>query len=353
MWNKTRLSTLFGVEYPIIQAPMAGGPTTPELVSEVSNEGGLGIIGAGYFTAEKLTSSIQEVKKRTNKPFGVNLFVVKEQFVSETDLRKSFESLGPFREKLKLPDELPEIKTSLGITELIDIVIHEEVPICSFTFGIPDKEIITRLKKHNIIVVGTATTVEEAKAVEEAGMDAVVAQGSEAGGHRATFIGHSNNGLIGTMALVPQVKDYVHIPVIASGGIMDGRGFAAASMLGAEGVQMGTAFLTTKESGANEFHKRAVLTSTEEQTVITTAFSGKAARGINNYFIHQLTGEGVLIAPYPIQNSLTKPIRSEAMKQGDTRFMSLWSGQGSRMSENTTVKELFGKLVSDINGLLN
>lgn len=352
MWNETRLTTNLDIEYPIIQAPMAGGPTTPELVSEVSNEGGLGMIGAGYLSAEKLRNSIQEVKKRTNKPFGVNLFVVEEQSVSEPRLHKSFESLKPFREELKMPEQLPEIRTSLGIDELIDVVIQEEVPICSFTFGIPKKELITRLKNHNIFVIGTATTVKEAKAVEEAGMDAVVAQGSEAGGHRGTFIGDYRNGMIGTMALVPQVTDHVHIPVIASGGMMDGRGCAAATMLGAVGVQMGTAFLTTYESGANKLHKRAILTSTEEDSLITAAFSGKEARGLHNDFI-EIMGGNVFIEPYPIQNSLTKPIRSEAAKQGDTRFMSLWAGQGSRMSGHTTVKDFFRNLIREINGLLN
>ncbi|TKD70704.1 NAD(P)H-dependent flavin oxidoreductase [Pseudalkalibacillus hwajinpoensis] len=349
MWNKTELTRILQIEYPIIQAPMAGGPTTPELVSEVSNAGGLGMIGAGYLSADQLKTTIQDVKQRTNLPFGVNLFVVKEENISEVELHKSFQTLETFRKKLNLSNELPEVKTSLEIERHIEMIIEENVPVCSFTFGIPDQSIINRLKENKITVIGTATTVEEAIAVERAGMDAIVAQGSEAGGHRGSFLG---GGIIGTMALAPQVDDHVKIPVIASGGIMDGRGFAAATMLGAEGVQMGTVFLTTRESGAHDLHKKAIMDATEENTVLTKSFSGKEARGIENEFI-RLMNENAFIAPYPIQNSLTKSIRKEAAKQGNAHFMSLWAGQGTRMNKETTVKELFEELVLEINAKLN
>lgn len=352
MWNKTDLTSMLQIEYPIIQAPMAGGPTTPQLVSEVSNSGGLGMIGAGYLSADQFKTTIQDVKQRTNLPFGVNLFVVKEENISEVELHKSFQTLEPFRKELNLSNELPEIKNSLEIERHIEVIIEENVPVCSFTFGIPAQSIINRLKENKITVIGTATTVEEAIAVERAGMDAVVAQGSEAGGHRGSFLGDNKGGLIGTMALVPQIVDHVKIPVIASGGIMDARGFAAAKMLGAEGVQMGTVFLTTRESGAHDLHKKAIMEATEENTVLTKSFSGKEARGIQNEFI-RLMNENAFIAPYPIQNSLTKPIRKEAAKQGNANFMSLWAGQGTRLNKETTVKQLFEEIVSEIDRKLN
>ncbi|WP_394172490.1 NAD(P)H-dependent flavin oxidoreductase [Guptibacillus hwajinpoensis] len=347
MWNKTVLSQLLQIEYPIIQAPMAGGPTTPQLVSEVSNSGGLGMIGAGYLSADQVRTVIQEVHQQTKLPFGVNLFVVEEEAISESDLHKSFDALEPIRKALKLPNEVPDVKASLTIERHVEVIIEEGVSVCSFTFGIPPQSIITRLKENNIIVIGTATTVEEAIAVERAGMDAVVAQGSEAGGHRGSFLGESKGGLIGTMALVPQIVDHVKIPVIASGGIMDARGFAASSMLGAEGVQMGTVFLTTVESGAHDLHKKAIMNAAEENTVITKSFSGKEARGIENDFI-RLMNDNAFIAQYPIQNTLTKSIRKEAANQGNADYMSLWAGQGTRLNKEMTVKELFEELVSEI-----
>lgn len=347
MWNKTELTILLQIEYPIIQAPMAGGATTPQLVSEVSNSGGLGMIGAGYLNADQVRTAIQEVHQRTTLPFGVNLFVVEEQEISDSDLHKSFDALEPFREKFELPDEVPDVKASLSIERQVDVIIDEGVPVCSFTFGIPTQSIINRLKENNIIVIGTATTVEEAIAVERAGMDAVVAQGSEAGGHRGSFLGERKGGHIGTMALVPQVVDHVKIPVIASGGIMDARGFAAAAMLGAVGVQIGTVFLTTTESGAHDLHKKAIMNATEENTVITKSFSGKEARGIENDYI-RLMNDNAFIAPYPIQNTLTKSIRKEAANQGNGGYMSLWAGQGTRLNKETTVKELIEELVSEI-----
>lgn len=352
MWYQNKLTELLGLDYPIIQAPMAGGVTTSRFVSTVSNAGALGMIGAGYMQPDELRLQIREIKSLTTRTFGVNLFIPEQPEISEEGINEANELLQPLRNTFGIKGELPTYENGSTFEEKVKIIIEEKVPVCSFTFGIPSEDVIRELKKHKIIVIGTATTVNEAVINENMGMDAVVVQGSEAGGHRGTFIKDAQESLIGLMALVPQVVDRVSIPVIASGGVMDGRGLIASLFLGSKAVQMGTAFLTTIESGAHEEHKNAILQATEDETMLTTVFSGKPARGINNQFMKELKHSEHLIAAYPIQHYLTSPIRKEAARQNNPEFMSLWSGQGVRMSQRQTVHELINGIVSKVDQLL-
>lgn len=354
MWNENKVTEILNIKYPIIQAGMAGGITTPELVASVSNSDALGNIGAGYMNSEQLRDSIKKVKQLTNKPFGVNLFVPEHPEVSEAEINQVNEWLRPFREELNLPEvsELKKPSTTI-FEEQIKVIIEEEVHVCSFTFGLPSKKTIQHLKKENIIVMGTATTVKEAIANEEIGMDMVVAQGSEAGGHRGTFMDSFESSMIGTMALVPQIVDHVKIPVIAAGGIMDGRGVLSALVLGAQAVQMGTAFVTSLESGAKDQHKEAILNSSEDHPVVTSVFSGKPARGIRNEFINKMKSREVELPKYPMQNTLTQPIRIEAAKQNRPEWMSLWCGQNPRFSKKESVSEIISEILSQIDGIVN
>ena len=349
MWEND-LTRLLKINYPIIQAPMAGGPTTSSLVAAVSNAGGLGMIGAGYMRPNQIRQQIREVREMTDKPFGINLFVPSQYSLDKEKLQTAETLLEPIRELLKvdLPKSLPSFETDLEtFQEQINIVIEERVALCSFTFGIPSPEIMNMLKEHSIILLGTATTVREAVINERAGMDAVVAQGTEAGGHRGTFIGGAEQSLIGLMSLVPQVADCINIPVIAAGGIMDGRGMMAAKCLGALGVQMGTAFLVCQESGANIAHKEAIFKSNEEQVVLTRAFSGKMARGLQNHFIEKMTRHELLLPDYPLQNELTKEIRKASAAAENPEFISLWGGQSPRLAKRQTVEELMNKIVQE------
>lgn len=238
----TQLTELLQIKYPIIQAGMAGS-TTPELVAEVSNQGGLGTIGAGYFNTEKLEDEIKQVRALTNNPFAVNLFVPGKQNSTTEQIRQMNAWLKPYRRALKLEEPTVNISEHQQFKDAIDIILKYQIPICSFTFGLPNADIIKKLKEANVKLIGTATSVDEAIEKENAGMDIIVAQGSEAGGHRGSFMHKENDmPLIGTMSLVPQIVDKVSIPVIAAGGIMDERGVIASLMLGAQGVQMGTPF---------------------------------------------------------------------------------------------------------------
>ncbi|MBD1382240.1 NAD(P)H-dependent flavin oxidoreductase [Metabacillus arenae] len=346
---KPDIKEILSIKYPIIQAPMAGGITTTELVASVSNAGGLGMIGAGYMSASQLQAQIKEVKLQTSNPFGVNLFIP-NQFENSAQKNAEAENLlKQIEDELNITDkyvDLPAFKEERErFYNQLQILIEEKVPICSFTFGLPEKGISDNLKKHGILLIGTATTVKEAQLNEKSGMDAVVVQGMEAGGHRGSFTLEGEEKLIGLMSLIPQAADHVTIPVIAAGGIMDRRGYLASFSLGAQAVQMGTAFLSCKESGAHLLHKKAILNASDQDTVLTASFSGKQARGIHNRFISLLQKHEDNLPDYPIQNSLTKKIRAASAAQGTSEYMSLWSGQSPMLAKDQTVKELINNLI--------
>jgi nitronate monooxygenase len=349
---KNKMTELLKIEYPIIQAPMAGGITTSNLVAEVSNAGGLGMIGAGYMTPNQIREQIIEIKQFTPKPFGINLFVPNEFAYAESEVKLANQLLQPIRNQLHI-NEGPNIEIPTcdqvfeTFNEQIKVIIEESVPVCSFTFGIPSEAVISELKQNNIFVIGTATTVEEAIEVEKSGMDMVVVQGSEAGGHRGNFIRSTQDSLIGLMSLIPQVVDHVSIPVIAAGGIMDGRGLMSSLCLGAMGVQMGTAFLTCIESGAHPIYKEAIIHAKEDQTVLTRAFSGKYARGIKNKFIDEMEKHEDSLPDFPVQNVLTQSIRKASSSQQNPDYLSLWSGQSPRLAKNQSVKMLFQTILTE------
>ncbi|WP_248924262.1 NAD(P)H-dependent flavin oxidoreductase [Paenibacillus hamazuiensis] len=348
----TELTRKLGIPYPIIQAPMAGGPTTPDLVAAVSNAGGLGSLGAGYLTPEQIRSAIKEIKQKTSRPFGVNLFVPEQPNTPEHIIAEMNEHLNKYRAELGIAPGSPIPKFAESFEEQVQVLLEENVPVFSFTFGIPSTDVIEAMKRRGTVVIGTATTVEEGIRLEAAGVDVIVAQGSEAGGHRGTFLTNALDALIGTMALVPQLVDHVSVPVIASGGIMDGRGLVASLALGASAVQMGTAFLASAESGAHAEHKRKIAASNEDCTEITYAYSGKAARGIRTDFMCDMRSYPGTIPDYPIQNAMTRDIRQAAAKASNPEFMSLWAGQGLRLATDRAAAEIVKMTVQQARDLI-
>ncbi|MCA1058831.1 nitronate monooxygenase [Rossellomorea aquimaris] len=348
MWYQNAVTESLSIKYPIIQAGMAGGITTPQLVASVSNSSGLGTLGAGYMSVDELQETIKQVKKQTDHPFGVNLFIPEIPEYTNEQVERMQKVLEPFKQEMDLVTEGKYVQKQRDFEKQIESVIEESVPVCSFTFGAPSKEIMKEFKKEGIKVIGTATTVEEALLNQECGVDLIVAQGIEAGGHRGSFIGAYEESMIGTFSLIPQVVDAVELPVIAAGGIMDGRGMIAALALGAKGVQMGTAFLTVKESGAKNIHKNAIFHADETSTTITSVFSGKPARGISNNFTRAMKEYENQLLPYPIQNDLTKEIRKEAANRNNKELMSLWSGQTPRLSKDVHVNELIDSIMKEV-----
>ncbi|MFC3799163.1 NAD(P)H-dependent flavin oxidoreductase [Cohnella sp. GCM10012308] len=344
---ETSFTRRLGIPYPIVQAPMAGGPATPELAAAVSNAGGLGSLGAGYWSPSQIRDAIREVRRRTDRPFAVNLFLPEQPRSTDDEISAMQAHLDVYRERLGIETSPSIAAYAPSFEDQVQVLLEEEVPVFSFTFGIPPAEAIEEMKRRGIFIVGTATTVEEGIRLEAAGADAVVAQGSEAGGHRGTFLSEAADALVGTLALVPQLADRVSVPVIASGGIMDGRGLAASLALGASAVQMGTAFLASPESGAHAAHKRLVLSSAEDATAITDVYSGKAARGIRTDFMRDMKAYPGAIPDYPIQNALTRDIRQAAAQANDPSFMSLWAGQGLRLATEQTAADLIGRTVAE------
>lgn len=342
----------FEMTVPVVLAPMGGDPSTPELAAAVSNAGGLGSLAAAYSTPVQIEQNIAKVRALTRRPFAVNLFSPQAQLPMNDGLKAVNDFLRPYHERLGIQPPEPPQKPIQDFDEQLAAVSNAVPPIVSFTFGHLPPDATARLKSQGIYLIGTATTVEEALRLEQAGAHAVIAQGSEAGAHRGTFAVPAEEALIGTIALVPQVVDAVRIPVIASGGIMDGRGIVAALALGASAVQMGTAFLLCKEAGTSVAYRAALTKAREDQTTLTRAFSGRMARGLHNEFIDRWNAAGMTHLPYPWQNAFTQPMRRAAAAANQTGMLSLWAGQGVRMLRERSAGELMAELEDEINQVL-
>jgi nitronate monooxygenase len=341
------------IEHPIIQAPMAGGATTPGLVAAVSNAGSLGSLGAGYLPPEEIREAIREIRRLTERPFAVNLFIPEDFEAKSEEIENSNTLMRVYQEELGMESLAAPASYAQTFEKQFEVVLEEEVPVFSFTFGALAEDLIGALKERGARVIGTATTVREGLRLEADRVDMVVGQGAEAGAHRGTFMGDFEDAMVGTMALIPQLTDALRAPVIASGGIMDGRGMAASLMLGAGAAQMGTAFLACEESGIHPAYKEAILKANEEDTSITRAFSGKPARGIKNRFLIEMAGRESELPPYPVQNALTRDLRSAAQKQNRPEFMSLWAGQGARLTRSLPAADLIATLLEETEAALH
>jgi nitronate monooxygenase len=342
----TVLTERLGLRHPIVQAPLAGGGDTPALVTAVCNAGALGFVGAAYLTPAQITAAARAVRALTARPFGINLFAPLPPAAAPGDPAPALACVAPFYAELGLPAPAPPAPPPDTFADQLAAALDSGAAVFSFTLGVLPAGAIAAIKARGMFLMGTATTVEEARRLEAAGVDAVVTQGSEAGGHRGTFTDDFEAGMVGTMALVPQVVDAVGVPVIASGGIMDGRGLAAALALGAAGAQLGTAFLTCEEAGVPPVYKDAILAAREDGTRLTRAFSGRPARGIVNRFMTTVDAGGAIL-PFPAQNTLTRPLRAAAAAQARAEFLSLWAGQGVRMARRQTAGDLVARLAAE------
>lgn len=324
-----RLTGKLRFDKPIIQAGMAGGITTPDLVAAVAEAGALGTIGAGYMNAAVLRQEIKQVKRLTNKPFAVNLFAAKLG-VSSHQVAKMQHILNRFRTELNINPGQEYIEVHDNLQEKINVILEEDIPIVSTAFGILPSRVIEQLKQNKVALIGMATNLDEARQLVAAGYDVIVAQGSEAGGHRGTFhVDKFSDGCnIGLMVLVQEFLEHLFVPIVAAGGIYNKKQVDALLSMGVAGVQLGTRFLVATEAGTNSAYRQALIKATGDETVITNVFSGRPARAIYNRFVDEVTKSGVAPLPYPIQNEMTKDIRSAAKKSGIADFQSLWAGQG-------------------------
>ena len=336
-----------GVEQPIFLAPLGGGPSTPALAAAVANAGGLGAIAAAYLTPTEIADTIRESRALTRRPLNVNLFTGGYHATTRKDMSPMLAAIAEVHRELGLPQPtLPAIPPD-PFENQFEAILAAKPKVFSFTFGIPSPDIIERAKQAGMLVFGTATTVAEGRLLEAAGADAVVAQGSEAGGQRGTFDGSFEAGLVPLMELISELVESLRIPVIASGGLMDGRDIARVLKAGASAAQLGTAFLCCPESGASAAYKQALLAARDGHTAITYAFTGRAARGLENRFTRSMAGRRADTLPFPIQNLLTRDLRKASAKRGDPEFLSLWAGTGVARLRAIPAAELMQRLIAE------
>jgi len=354
MWNKTKFTKLLEIDYPIVQGPFGGGLSSVKLTSTVSNAGGLGSFGGQPFSSEEIIKTCIEIRKFTNKPFNINLWVndrdARLATFGENDYIKLTELFKPYFNELGLT--IPERPTNLGakFEEQIEAIYEAKPAIFSFVYGIPSSNILENCRRLGIKTVGAATTIDEAIALENAGVDAIVVTGFEAGGHRVSFLRSAEDSLIGTFSLIPQVADNVKIPIIAAGGIADSRGIKAAFALGADAVQMGTAFLATSQSNASQDHKDKLFTSDVKYTTLTKVFTGRLSRGIKNRLTEELKNHEDLFAPYPLQSKFMALLKAyPATENSNPDFKSYWAGQSASLLKHRDAKIFIETLVIEMN----
>ncbi|WP_133542186.1 DUF561 domain-containing protein [Microbacterium sp. BK668] len=338
------LQDLFGIDEPIVLGPF-GGLSSVDLTAAVSELGGLGSYGLYGYSPERIGETIAALRAATDRPFAVNLWLPTgdEATPRDVDLAPALAAAAPLFAAAGVDAPSPPASFLPGIRDQLAAVLESAPAVLSVVFGVPQAWLVEAARARSIRLVGTATSVAEARALDEAGVDAIVATGAEAAGHRVSFLRRAEESLVGTFALVPQVVDAVGVPVIAAGGIADRRGVAAAFALGASGVQVGTAFLRTRESAATDAHRAAIVAAADTDTVLTRAMSGRLARGIPNSAMRTIEAAGV-VAPFPAQNWLTGVFRAAAARSGDGELLSLWAGQAAGLATRETAAEVFAEL---------
>jgi nitronate monooxygenase len=357
MWNRNELTKKLGIKYPIIQGPFGGGFSTALLTSTVSNYGGLGSFGAHNLTAKQIIEKISEIKSLTTQPFAVNLWISNEdEAISDLKEATYLKVAQAYKDSFDQMNLKPPPHTdhfSEKYEEQIEALIQTKPPVFSFVFGIPEAQILDRCRKAGIQTIGAATTVAEALAIEKAGVDFILASGFEAGGHRPSFLKSAEESLMGTATLVSQIVAKVKIPVIAAGGLSTARDLVAAYTLGAQGFQLGTAFLACEESGASHFHREAIFSDKATTTTLSRSYTGRLARFINNSFLEKSKRLDLPLLPYPAQNYLFAELKKRAAENGRTDLSPLYAGQGAPLLKYRKVKDLMRSLVEEFQVELN
>ncbi|APR83372.1 Enoyl-[acyl-carrier-protein] reductase [Minicystis rosea] len=350
MWTDTRFTKLLSLRYPIVQGAFGGGYSTVDLAAAVTNAGGLGSFGAHALSPAQIGATVAALRDRTAGPFVINLWV---PLAGERELRfgddfaEHVARLRPYFRALDLPEPARPATIGQRYEDQVAAALDARPPVLSFIFGVPSAEVIAEARARGIVTFGTAITVDEAIALDRAGVDVIVASGSDAGGHRGAFLAPAEESLVGTFSLIPQVVDAVSAPVVAAGGVADGRGVAAALALGASGVQVGTAFLATHESGAPPVHKAILGQPVSRRTALTRAFSGRLARGIVNRLLTELRPLEPELPPYPLQNWLMSSIRRVGFERGLPEYLALWAGQAAPLARRRSAEECLQALVAE------
>ncbi len=348
MTRKKDIAPILKIQHPILQGPFGGGLSSSRLVAAVSNAGGLGGYGAYQLEPLQITEVIKEIRELTNKPFNINLWV-NDADANASDLNDvEFENVAavfkPYFEELNIPLPRKPQNVTSKFEKQVEVLLSQQPAVFSFVFGIPSRDILIECSKRQIATIGAATTLDEALALEDAGVDLIVASGFEAGGHRPSFIQTPELSLHGTFTLVHQLSSKVKVPLIAAGGIVDAKSIEAAFKLGASGVQIGTAFLACQESGASNEYREVLFSDRAKFTSLTNVFTGRLARGISGRVGNDLRSVAEVL-PFPLQSVFLSPLRKAAIEQGRTELLTFWAGQNAMSLKHKTVKDFFDSII--------
>lgn len=349
MWKNTAIAKRFGLRAPIVQGPFGGGLSSVDLVVAVAEAGGLGSFGVHHLTGTQLKDTAAAIRARTARPFALNLWIPfldsEDPLISDQAYAQNAARLAPYYRELGISAPPPPERYMPRYQEQVEALLEARPAAFSFVYGVPAPEILARCKELEIVTIGTATTPDEARLLDQAGVDMIVATGFEAGGHRVSFLRHAEDSLTGTLALIPQVVDAVKAPVIAAGGIADGRGIAAALALGAQAVQIGTAFLACRESATSQLHRDLLFSPEARHTTLTRAFSGRLARFIRNRYIDEMRAHETELPSYPVHSWFTGPLKQAATAQQRPDLLGLYSGQSAALLRHRDARSLLEALL--------
>ena len=369
MWYNTKAAKVLGVQYPIFQGPFGGNLSSVKLTATVSNLGGVGGYGAYTMTPQEIYDVNQQIRKETNKPYNINLWVSDNDLPANplphnipnlapanpvpSDLQGLRNLFQPYFDELGIPFPDKPLSFSSRFENQVQVILDTKPPAFSFMFGIPSADILAQCKKLGIITIGAATTLDEALLLENADVDMIIASGFEAGGHRPSFLAPAENSLTGTFVLLQQIKAAVRKPVIAAGGIATGKGIAAALALGADAVQVGTAFLACEESNAPDIHREMLFSPASRYTVLTRAFTGRLGRGLRSRISEETRGKEQNFLPFPLQTQLMSPLRQAAITQKKWELILFWGGQIAPLLKHKKAADLMNALVEETTAYFN
>ncbi|NIG54690.1 nitronate monooxygenase family protein [Chitinophaga sp. Cy-1792] len=353
MWHQTKVTEILGIRYPILQGPFGGNLSSTQLVAAVSEAGGLGGYGVYTNTPQEIADIDKQIRNATNKPYNLNLWVSDTDATEGTDsqYKQAVQLFGPYFEELGLPiPPKPEPYLSRFENQL-QTILDIQPRVFSYMFGKLTADIIAECHRKNIITIGTATTLDEALALEATGTDLIIASGFEAGGHRPSFLDNAATSATGTFVLVQLIREKVKTPVIAAGGIATGAGIKAAMTLGAEAVQIGTAFLACEESNALPLHREMLFSEKAKYTTLTRAFSGRLGRGISNRISAATIGKEDQILPFPLQRQFMSSLRKGAIDKQKWDMLFFWGGQIAPILKHRKAAVLMEALIKEATAL--
>ncbi|HEY8929054.1 MAG TPA: nitronate monooxygenase [Mucilaginibacter sp.] len=356
MWYKTRATELLGINYPIMQGPFGGGLSTPELVAAVSNAGGLGGYGAYTLSPQEIYDVDKRIKALTGKPYNINLWVsdtdAPDGTVSDAQFEQAKTLFKPYFDEAGIPSPEKPAPFKSRFENQVGVILDIKPKVFSFMFGTLPQDIMEQCRRLGIKTVGAATTLDEALAFEASGVDMIIASGFEAGGHRPSFLAPAEQSTIGTFVLIQLIREKIKTPIIAAGGIANGKGIAAALTLGADAAQIGTAFLATEESGALPIHRQMLFSDAAKYTTLSRAFTGRLGRGITSRVAKDLAGKEKQFLPFPLQTTFMSPLRKAAIDQQKWDMILFWGGQIAPILKHTKAADLMQSLIEETSKII-